>query len=57
MREKTGKQINVPLDKIIIITTSKPKKKNRRQRERERASFRQEASEKKRDFNNKLPIP
>ena len=56
MREKTGKQINVPLDKIIIITTSKPKKESKTERERE--SFVQTRSErKKRDFNNKLPIP
>jgi hypothetical protein len=49
MRGETGKQINVPLDKIIIITVMT---------ERARESFVQTRSErKKRDFNNKLPIP
>ena len=32
MREETGKQINVPLDKIIIITTSKPKRRSERKK-------------------------
>ena len=50
MREKTGKQINVPLDKIIIITTSKPKKRiEDRERERELRSDKKRA--KKREIS------
>jgi len=47
MREKTGKQINVPLDKIIIIKTSKPKKRIE-ERERELRSDKKLAKKKER---------